>query len=1101
MKIRAVYSKTFKVLIGIIFLAVCVLIILSGNIIESKLVKNERTNVQNGLDAIGKLKSNQIAHWFNERKASAEYIHRSQHFSEAINKYLLSKDAYIGQTIIAHLREIIRSHDYLSMFIVDTSGNIILAPSGNDDVKEHELIEIKKTELTDSIRFSNIRYLASNNFDGLGLDIMIPINIYEGQSRKTIAIVIIRIGLEKTLYPIIEQWPYASKSAESLLVRKDGDDVLFLTKLRFQDAEDLSYKVPLSEEHLPAALALKGFSGVLEGIDYRGIEVLAAAHKVAGTHWALITKIDANEVYKPLQEITNWVLYVAIAFITVLFACFLFWWQSLTTRIKSNEYKLQLDKQALESHFEYLSKFANDIILLTDDNRHIIEANDKAISTYQYTREELLGKLITELEGNDVRVTNQDKFKASINEGFIYEDHHRSKDGHVFPVEISLRMIEKEGDKYQQLIIRDITECKQKDNELRLSEIIVQSSNDMISIIDKEYRYLKINPAFARGVGKSEEEIVGHTISEIVGENTFQDMIKANIAESLNGKTIKKVEKFDLPDKEKESIDVEIRPYYDRDKNVAGAIIIFKNISEILNTQQRLLESDTRLKFVDKELLRSENQLRTVIEAASLGFWHLDIEKNKHMVNRIWLDNLGLSKDDIAENQNDFDERLHPDDKAYVFKFFSENMQSDETMTIEYRLRHKKGHYIWLEDRYAIVSRDTGTGKALHLSGVTKDITEHKNIQIELQNTYAALKALSVCNEVMVRAKSEDELTQKICDAIVAMEDYQSVWVGFIVDEEKNFIKPVALSGMENTSIIKNKNVEIKGTPFHKVINSCEHLIVEDLDKDKKFILTDDYNDKFKSLIKLPIKIRNNAVGCITIFKKHRHHFSNHEVSLLKEMADDIGYGINSLRESNENKSFSKKISDSLIKTIKAIAITVEKRDPYTAGHMNHVAKLSTCIAKEMGLSDETIQGIGLGAAIHDIGKIYIPAEILNRPGKLSKAEFEMIKSHSQVGYDIVKEIDFTWPIAKMISQHHEKLDGSGYPNGLKGDEIILEAQIIAVADVMEAISSHRPYRPSLGIEAGMDVIEEGRGTLFNAEAVDACVKIVKEGFQFDNQK
>lgn len=1099
MKIRAVYSKTFKVFIGIIFLAVCGLIILSANIIESKLIKYERTIVQNDLKAIGKIKSNQITRWFNERKADAEHIHRSQHFSEAINKYLLSKDAYIEQTIIAHLLDIIRSYDYLSMFIIDTSGNIILTPNNNDDVKEHELIVIKKVELTNSIQFSDIHYLATNDLDGLGLDIMIPINIYEGQSRKTIAIVIIRIDLEKALYPIVEQWPYASKSAESLLVRKDGEDVLFLTKLRFQDTEALRYKVPLSEEHLPAAIALKGFSGVFEGIDYRGIEVLAAAHKVADTNWALITKIDANEVYKPLQEITNWSLYVTIAFITVLFACFLFWWQSISTRIKFNEYKSQLDEKALKSHFEYLSKFANDSIILTNDDWHIIEANDKAISTYQYTREELLGKLIAELEEGDVRVANEDKFKAPIKKGFVFEDHHRSKDGHVFPVEVSLRIIDKEGEEYRQLIIREITERKQKEHQLRLSEAIVQSSNSMIAVIDKEYRYLKINPAYAICVGKSEEEIVGHTISEISGENTIQDRIKANIAESFNGKIIKKIEKFDLPDKEKESINVEIKPYYDHDEKVVGAIIILRNISEKLNAEQRLFEANVHLRSVNEELLRSETQLRTVIKAASLGFWQLDIEEGKHTVNKIWLDTLGLSSDDIDENQNDFDERLHPDDKDYVLKFFIEHMQSDETMSVEYRLRHKEGYYVWLEDRYAIVDRDMSTGKPLRLSGITKDITEYKNTQVELQNTYNALKAFSICNEVMVRSKDEDEMTQKICDAIVTMDNYHSAWVGFVVDEEKNFIKPVALSKMENTSIIKKQNVKIKGTPFYKVINSCEHLIVDDLDKDKEFILSNNYNDEFKSLINLPIKTENNVIGCVAIFTKHRHHFGSHEVALLQEMADDIGYGINSLRVSNENIEFSRALSDSLIKTIKAIAMTVEKRDPYTAGHMNHVANLSTSIAKEMGLSDETIQGIGLGAAIHDIGKIYIPAEILNRPGKLSKAEFEMIKSHSQVGYDIVKGIDFIWPVAEMISQHHEKLDGSGYPNGLKGDEIILEAQVIAVADVVEAISSHRPYRPALGIEAGVDVIKEGRGTLFNAEAVDACIKIVKEGFQFDS--
>lgn len=188
----------------------------------------------------------------------------------------------------------------------------------------------------------------------------------------------------------------------------------------------------------------------------------------------------------------------------------------------------------------------------------------------------------------------------------------------------------------------------------------------------------------------------------------------------------------------------------------------------------------------------------------------------------------------------------------------------------------------------------------------------------------------------------------------------------------------------------------------------------------------------------------------------------------------------------------------SLTNTIKALGSTVEKRDPYTAGHQNRVAQLSKAIAKKMGLSKDRVKGIELGAIIHDIGKIYVPAEILNRPGKLSKAEFEMIQSHSQVGFDIIKGLKFPWPIADMVLSHHERLDGSGYPNGLKGDEICLEAQILAVADVVEAVSSHRPYRPAKSIQEGLNIINNGRGTHYNPEIVDICIKLIKnEGFEF----
>jgi len=173
-----------------------------------------------------------------------------------------------------------------------------------------------------------------------------------------------------------------------------------------------------------------------------------------------------------------------------------------------------------------------------------------------------------------------------------------------------------------------------------------------------------------------------------------------------------------------------------------------------------------------------------------------------------------------------------------------------------------------------------------------------------------------------------------------------------------------------------------------------------------------------------------------------------------------------------------------------AVAHTVELRDPYTAGHQERVARLAVVIAGRLGLDADTIEGIEVGATIHDIGKIAIPAEILGRPGKLSPAEFELIKAHPQAGRDIVAGVEFPWPVARMILEHHERMDGSGYPNALAGDDILLESRIIAVADVLEAVSAHRPYRPALGMDCATDVIERGRGVLFDADVVDASLQV-----------
>jgi putative nucleotidyltransferase with HDIG domain len=184
--------------------------------------------------------------------------------------------------------------------------------------------------------------------------------------------------------------------------------------------------------------------------------------------------------------------------------------------------------------------------------------------------------------------------------------------------------------------------------------------------------------------------------------------------------------------------------------------------------------------------------------------------------------------------------------------------------------------------------------------------------------------------------------------------------------------------------------------------------------------------------------------------------------------------------------------------TILAFSTILEIKDRYTAGHQIRVARLAEAIAKKMHLDDEKVRVTRIAGIIHDIGKIYVPADILSRPGRLSDLEFEIIKTHVQYGYDILKTIDFPWPIAQVVLQHHEKLDGSGYPNGIKGEDILLYSRILTVADVVEAMASHRPYRSALGLDKALDEISQNKGKLYDPDVVDACLKLITEdGFEF----
>jgi HD-GYP domain-containing protein (c-di-GMP phosphodiesterase class II) len=184
--------------------------------------------------------------------------------------------------------------------------------------------------------------------------------------------------------------------------------------------------------------------------------------------------------------------------------------------------------------------------------------------------------------------------------------------------------------------------------------------------------------------------------------------------------------------------------------------------------------------------------------------------------------------------------------------------------------------------------------------------------------------------------------------------------------------------------------------------------------------------------------------------------------------------------------------------TIQVMVSAVEMRDPYTAGHQIRVADLARAIATGMGLPQDKIEGIRMAGSIHDIGKLSIPSEILSKPTKLTDLEFSLIKVHSRSGYEMLKDVESPWPLAQIVYQHHERMNGSGYPRNLKGDEIIIEARIMAVADVVEAMASHRPYRPALGIEAALEEIVKNKGILYDNTVAEACLRLFREkGYKF----
>jgi putative nucleotidyltransferase with HDIG domain len=249
----------------------------------------------------------------------------------------------------------------------------------------------------------------------------------------------------------------------------------------------------------------------------------------------------------------------------------------------------------------------------------------------------------------------------------------------------------------------------------------------------------------------------------------------------------------------------------------------------------------------------------------------------------------------------------------------------------------------------------------------------------------------------------------------------------------------------------------------------------------------------------VPITDNNpTVIGALTIYASIPDAFGSLEITLFETLAKEIGYGLSVIEKQrllddviSQRDLAHDRLVNSLRSTIEAMSKTMEWRDPYTAGHQKRVALISEAIAKKMGWDEERIRGLYLAALVHDLGKIAIPSEILTKPSKLSDIEMSLIKEHPETGYEILKDIPFPWQIAMMVRQHHERLDGSGYPHGLKANEILLEARILAVADTIEAISTHRPYRPSLGTDKAIEQITLEAGTRLDPDIVTIAIDLL----------
>lgn len=439
--------------------------------------------------------------------------------------------------------------------------------------------------------------------------------------------------------------------------------------------------------------------------------------------------------------------------------------------------------------------------------------------------------------------------------------------------------------------------------------------------------------------------------------------------------------------------------------------------------------------------------------------------------------------------------------------YYLRRAAAGEPQTFEWQARHRNGHLFWVEVNMRAATVD---GRQRILVSV-RDIGARKNSEEKMRRLNWALSALSRGNAALVHAETIQELYDTACDAITDQDAYALAWIGMPQYDADKSVEIVAQAGSAHTYLDGFKvswgDTPLGQGPVGRALRGNTTTVYNNMLQEDNFKPWAERARKhgLASIIAVPLRSRGQINGVLAVYANVTDAFGPEEVKLFEELADDIGFGIDSRRTRAayeqsllERERHAGQLQATLEQAIGALAATLEKRDPYTAGHERRVSDLAVAIGRRLGLDEHRLHGLRLAGYIHDIGKVQIPSELLSKPSKLSAVEFELIKQHAEAGYDIIKDIAFPWPIADMVWQHHECLDGSGYPRGLKGEQLLLESKILAVADIVEAMSSHRPYRPALGSDPALEQITKLRGSKLDPAAVDACLYLFREGgYQF----
>jgi PAS domain S-box-containing protein len=756
-------------------------------------------------------------------------------------------------------------------------------------------------------------------------------------------------------------------------------------------------------------------------------------------------------------------------------------------------------------------RMSTDSIVISDLEAKIIDVNEATLKMYGTDdKGDLVGKNSFDLIAPEDREKAFAGLEETLARGYTEgrEYHIIIKDGSRIPVEMSAALMkDADGNPIGFVSInRDITERKRAGEALRASEskyrTLVENIPQKIFVKDRNSVYVSANENYARDLGITPEAIAGKVDYDFFPKE-LADKYRGDDQRIMEAGTTEDIEEKYIQEGREVWVQTIKTPIRNEQGDVVGILGIFWDITE--------------RKRAGEELRRLKEFNEGIVQSMAEGIAVEDAEGHFTFANPAAAAMLGYAPEELLGQHWT---AITPPDQYSIVRAIDERRMRGEADRYELELVRKDGTRISV-----LVSGSPRfeEGRFAGTLAVFTDITERKRVE-------RLLRALNQAALAMERALTPEEIFTTVAEELKKLGFSCAV---LLTDESQKKLFPKyfsyetgAIKAAEKLVGLKAEGLSIPVETvdvYRKIVRERKPILVEDSEEVVRQLLPGPAKRlarqiarmlKVAKSIDVPLIVEDKVIGLFLVQSDnlteddipaisaftHQMAAAWRKATLLQDLERSLAEVERAQEELRHSYAQLRRTFEG---TIHVLVSAIEMRDPYTAGHQRRVTQLVCAIAKEMGLSDERIEGLRMAGLIHDIGKISVPAEVLSKPGPLSDLEYGLIQAHTQVGYDVLNgTIEFPWPVAQIVLQHHERMDGSGYPQGLSGEEILLEARILAVADVVEAMASHRPYRSALGIEKALEEISQNRGILYDPEVVDACLKLFTEkGFRFEDER